>query len=337
MGSGRWLFKALMGLTLATAGASLGAAEPQPAIGLITKTETNPFFVKMREGAQAEARKQGVRLLTAAGRRDGDNAGQVTAIENMVAAGARALLITPSDAQAIVPALRKARARGVLVLALDSATEPLDAVDALFATDNFRAGQLIGRYARTALAGRAPRIVMLDLFPGHPVGAQRHNGFLDGFGIKAPAAGSTQLGTSPAVLCMADTAGDQARAQTAMENCLQRARDVNVVYTINEPAAAGAFSALQRAGHDKDVIVVSVDGGCAGVADVGRGRIAATAQQYPLRMAELGVAAAAQFIRSGQRPRGYVDTGVSLVARGPLAGIQSLDVAAGTRQCWGER
>jgi fructose transport system substrate-binding protein len=313
------------------------AAQPQPTVGLITKTETNPFFVKMREGAEAEARKQGVRLITAAGRRDGDNAGQVTAIENMVAAGARALLITPSDAQAIVPALRKARARGVLVLALDSATDPLDAVDALFATDNYRAGQLIGRYARAALGTRAPRMVMLDLFPGHPVGAQRHNGFLDGFGFKAPAARSTLLGSNPAVLCMADTAGDQARAQTAMENCLQRARDVNVVYTINEPAAAGAWSALKRAGREKGVLVVSVDGGCAGVADVNRGAIAATAQQYPLRMAELGVAAAAQFIRTGQRPKGYTDTGVSLVTRAPLAGIESLDVAAGTRLCWGAR
>lgn len=317
--------------------AAAAQPQPQPTIGLITKTETNPFFVKMREGAEAEARKQGVRLITAAGRRDGDNAGQVTAIENMVAAGARALLITPSDAQAIVPALRKARARGVLVLALDSATDPLDAVDALFATDNYRAGQLIGRYTRAALATRAPRIVMLDLFPGHPVGAQRHNGFLDGIGFKAPAATSTQLGSNPAVLCMADTAGDQARAQTAMENCLQRARDVNVVYTINEPAAAGAWSALKRAGREKGVLVVSVDGGCAGVADVNRGAIAATAQQYPLRMAELGVAAAAQFIRTGQRPKGYTDTGVSLVTRAPLAGIESLDVAAGTRLCWGAR
>jgi fructose transport system substrate-binding protein len=313
------------------------AAESQPVIGLITKTETNPFFVKMREGAAAEAKKQGLRLLTAAGRRDGDNAGQVTAIENMVAAGARALLITPSDAQAIVPALRKARARGVLVIALDSATDPLDAVDALFATDNYRAGQLIGRYARAALAGRAPRIVTLDLMPGHPVGAQRHNGFLDGLGIKAPAASSNQLGNDPAVQCMADTGGDQARAQAAMENCLQRARDVNVVYAINEPAAAGAWSALQRAGRAQGVLLVSVDGGCAGVADVGRGRITATSQQYPLRMAELGVAAAAQFLRTGRRPGGYTDTGVALVARAPVAGIENIDVAAGTRLCWGAR
>jgi fructose transport system substrate-binding protein len=304
---------------------------------LITKTETNPFFVEMRRGAEAEAKARGARLITGAGRRDGDNAGQVTALENMVAAGARAVLITPSDARAIVPALRRARAAGVLVIALDSATDPVDAAEALFATDNYQAGELIGRYARAALGKTTPRIVMLDLFPGHPVGAQRHNGFLKGFGLPAPGAASNVTGHDPAIACMADTNGDQTKAQTAMENCLQRAPDVNVVYTINEPAAAGAWTALNKAGRARGVVIVSVDGGCAGVADVGRGAIAATAQQYPLRMARQGVAAAVEFLRGGRRPAGYVDTGVALVARTPVAGIASLDAVAGGSLCWGRR
>jgi fructose transport system substrate-binding protein len=122
-----------------------------------------------------------------------------------------------------------------------------------------------------------------------------------------------------------------------MENCLQRAPDVNVVYTINEPAAAGAWTALNKAGRAKGVVIVSVDGGCAGVADVGRGAITATAQQYPLRMAQQGVAAAVEFLRGGRRPSGYVDTGVALVARTPVAGIASLDAVAGSGLCWGRR
>ncbi len=89
----------------ATAAVSVALAQSsaQPIIGLITKTETNPFFVKMKEGAQKEATRLGAKLLTGAGKADGDNAGQVTAIENMVAAGAKTILITPSDAKAIVP------------------------------------------------------------------------------------------------------------------------------------------------------------------------------------------------------------------------------------------
>ena len=90
-------------------------AQTNPVIGLVTKTETNPFFVKMREGAQSAANSKGARLLTGAGKADGDNAGQVTAIENMIAAGAKAILITPNDSKAIVPAIRRARDKGVLI------------------------------------------------------------------------------------------------------------------------------------------------------------------------------------------------------------------------------
>ena len=67
----------------------------------------------MKEGAQKAAKAKGVKLLTAAGKFDGDNAGQVTAIENMVAAGVKGILITPSDTKAIVPAIKKARDAGV--------------------------------------------------------------------------------------------------------------------------------------------------------------------------------------------------------------------------------
>ena len=215
------------------------SAQTNPVIGLVTKTEANPFFVKMREGAQSAANAKGARLLTGAGKADGDNAGQVTAIENMIAAGAKAILITPNDSKAIVPAIRRARAKGVLIIALDSPTEPVNAVDALFATDNYKAGVLIGQYARAALGKRTPRIVTLDLFPGHPVGAQRHNGFMSGLGLGAPGPSSNTLGSALAILCAADSYGDQAKGQTAMENCLQKAPDVNLVYTINEPAAAG--------------------------------------------------------------------------------------------------
>jgi len=151
-------------------------------IGLITKTETNPFFVKMKEGASEAAKAKGAKLMTAAGKFDGDNASQVTAIENMVTAGAKAILITPSDTKAIVPAIKKARAAGVLVIALDTPTDPQTATDALFATDNFKAGVLIGQYAKAVMAGKPVKIATLDLAPGVTVGKLRHDGFLQGFG-----------------------------------------------------------------------------------------------------------------------------------------------------------
>ena len=312
-------------------------ASAQPVIGLITKTSTNPFFVKMREGAEAAAKANGARLISGSGKNDGDNVGQVTALENMIAAGAKVILITPNDSKAIVPSISKARAKGILVIALDSPTDPVDASDALFATDNYRAGTLIGRYARAALGTKPARIATIDLFPGHPVGAQRHNGFLKGFGLQAPAAAVNTLGTAAEVVCMADSYGDQTRGQTAMENCLQKNPDINVVYTINEPSAAGAYKALKAKGKEKSVVLVSVDGGCQGVRDVGSGAIAATAQQYPVKMAELGVAAGMTFIKTGKKPSGYTDTGVSLIAAKSVSGVETKDVSTGLQLCFGRK
>ena len=320
---------------LLCSGAALAAGEP--VIGLITKTETNPFFVKMKEGAAEAAKAKGAKLLSGAGKTDGDNAGQVTAMENMIAAGARTILITPSDSKAILPAIKKARDKGVMVIALDSPTDPVEGTDALFATDNYKAGVLIGQYAKAMLGGKPAKIVTLDLFPGHPVGAQRHNGFLKGFGLAAPDAKSNELGKDAAVVCMADSFGDRAKGQTAMENCLQKAPDVSVVYTINEPAAAGAYNALKKAGKEKNVIIVSVDGGCAGIKDVGAGVIAATSQQYPLKMAAMGVEAGVEYAKTGKKVAGYTDTGVTLIAAKPVAGVDSKDVKTGTDLCWGAK
>jgi fructose transport system substrate-binding protein len=258
-------------------------------------------------------------------------------MENMIAAGARVILITANDARAILPSIQKARERGVLVIALDSPTDPPEATDALFATDNYEAGTLIGRYAKGALGARAPRIATIDLFPGPPVGAQRHNGFLRGFGLPAPDARTNTLGAPPEVVCMADGYGNQARGQAAMENCLQRNPDINVVYTINEPTAAGAYKALQAAGKSDGVILVSVDGSCQGVRDVAAGTIAATAQQFPLEMAKLGVAAGAEYIRTGKKPAGYTNTGVTLIAARPVAGVESAGTETGMQHCFGDR
>jgi fructose transport system substrate-binding protein len=319
--------------TLATLVAGTAIAADQPVIGLITKTETNPFFVKMKEGAQAEAKKLGAKLMSASGAKDGDTAAQITAIENMVTAGAKTILIT-SSGDAIIPAVKKAQAKGVQVIALDS---PFDGADALFATDNYKAGVLIGQYAKAALGGKPAKIAMLDLFPGHPVGAQRHNGFMTGFGLKANDAKSNELSATPETVCAADTDGNQSKGQTAMENCLQKAADINVVYTINEPAAAGAYNALKKAGKEKNVVIVSVDGGCAGVADVGAGKIAATSQQYPLKMAAMGVAAGVEYAKGGKKASGYVDTGVTLIAGKAVAGVDSKDVKTGADLCWGTK
>lgn len=320
-------------LAALTLGYGLAMARDPVIVGIITKNDTNPFFVKMRDGAKAEARKLDVRLLTAAGTQDDDIAGQIKAIERMTAAGVKTILIT-ANGDGILPAVRKAQAQGVQVIALDS---PFTGADALFATDNFNAGELIGQYTKAAMGGKPLRIVTMDLFPGHPVGAQRHNGFMKGLGLAAPDASSTDLGAGREIVCMGDSFGNFEKGKAAMQACLQKTKEINVVYTINEPAAEGAYEALKEAGREKDVLIVSVDGGCAGVAAVAAGRIAATSQQYPLRMAGKGVAAGLDYVRTGKRASGYLNTGVNLITAKPLPGIGSKDTTSGTQLCWGKK
>ncbi|MBU9843057.1 substrate-binding domain-containing protein [Rahnella aceris] len=321
--------------------AALASSNENITIGLITKTDTNPFFLKMKEGAMLGATVHGVKLLTAAGKEDSDYPSQIIAIQSMVASGATTLLITPSDAKAIVPALDEVRAKGVQVIALDSPTDPISAVDALFATDNYKAGELIGQYAQAAMpltfAGQPLKIAMLDLSPGHLVGARRHNGFMKGLGLTAAGAESSELSAAPEIVCAGYSEGAEKQGYEVMTNCLKAHPDINLVYTVNEPAAAGAYKALQEAGKQKNAMILSVDGGCAGVNYVREGKIAATAQQYPLTMAAMGVDAAVAYARHGKKVSGYVDTGVTLIADKPMPGLASKDTQAGLDACFGAK
>ncbi len=312
---------------VAVASAGTTASSASFKVGLITKDATNPFFVKMHAGAKAQASKLGAQLLYAAGKNSSDNAGQIAAIENMVTAGVKGILITVADGKAENAAIAKARKAGVLVIALDSPTDPKTATDALFATNNFNAGVLIGKYARAATKGQTVTIAMLDEHAGSSVGALRHNGFLKGFGIK---------NGNPQIACVGNGGGNTADSQTAMENCLQKSPNINVVYTINEPSAAGAWTALKNAGKTQSATtIVSVDGGCAGVRNIGAGVIDATSQQYPLLMASLGVAAVAKYAKTGTKASGYTDTGVNLIAKKAVAGVASKSLAYGLAHCWG--
>lgn len=322
-------------------GAMASAAETS--VCLITKTDTNPFFVKMKEGATDKAKELGVTLKSYAGKIDGDSESQVAAIETCIADGAKGILITASDTAGIVPAVQKARDAGLLVIALDTPLEPVDSADATFATDNLLAGELIGKWAAATLGDGAKdaKIAFLNLTPSQPtVDVLRNQGFMKGFGIDVKDINRIGDEDDSRIVGHDITNGNEEGGRTAMENLLQKDPTINVVHTINEPAAAGAYEALKAVGREKDVLVVSVDGGCPGVKNVADGVIGATSQQYPLLMASLGVEAVKKFADTGEKPtptagKNFVDTGVVLVTSKPAAGVDSIDVAEGTAKCWG--
>jgi fructose transport system substrate-binding protein len=322
-----------------------GASAQEVLVGLVTKTDNNPFFVKMREGAEAKAKELGVTLQSYAGKFDGDNDTQVIAVENLISAGAKGILITPSDTKAIVPTIQKAREAGILVIALDTPLDPIDAADATFATDNFKAGELIGQWARATLGeekAATAKVAFIDAIESQPtVDAARDQGFMTGFGIDTKDPNRYLDEDDPRIVGHHWGAGAEDGGRTGMENLLQKEPDLSVVYTINEPTAAGAYEALKAAGRDDgSVLMTSVDGGCPGVKNVQAGIIGATSMQFPLLMASLGVEAVAEYAKTGKKPEptpglSFFDTGVSLITDKPVEGVPSETSEEGLKKCWG--
>src|SRR6476661_6156286 len=324
----------------------------QAAVGvsLITKDSTNPFFVAMQKGAKADAGKNNVKLTVASGKQEGDDQGQITAIEDAIARGDKGILITPMS-DGVNAAIKKARDAKLFVIALDTPPNPADTVDITFATNNRNAGKLDGQWAAAQLGGKPAVIALLDLFDDKIVSVDynRDQGFLEGLGV--PVADGKKNGDEAktgkytggkggdyTIVCNEAGQGAEDGGRTAMEKCLSKNPNINLVYTINEPTAVGANAALKASG--KTATIVSVDGGCAGVGSVKSGVIGATAQQYPLKMATLGMEAIAKIARGGEKPKvtdglDFFDTGVALVTDNPVDGVESISSDDGAKICWG--
>jgi fructose transport system substrate-binding protein len=320
-------------------------------IELIVKENINPFWVSMIEGAKAHAAELGATLNACWGKIDPDPDTQTACIENAISRGATTILIAPSNA-GVTPAIEAAREAGLMVIALDTKTDPADAVDVTFATDNFQAGLLIGQWAKAKLGDAAAdaKIGLIDIVgaEGEPVvGVQRNQGFLQGFGIDVGDINVIGDESDPRIVGQEAGNGQQENSVTAMELILQANPDVNLLYTINEPTARGAVQALETFGKTTDdVMIVSVDGGCEAMQDIEDGIIDATSQQYPSLMASLGVDWAIRFAQTGEIPTpqdspNYTEgldiynTGATLITNDPQEGVESLDTTAGRDICWG--
>lgn len=321
-------------------------------VSLITKTDINPFFVAMAEGATAKADELGVDLTLAAGREDGDEETQIQAIENAVSRGDQGILIAPNG-PAVEDALISARDAGVFVIALDTPPSDPEAVDITFATDNRLAGQKIGEWTASKLDGEKAVIGLIDLHDDKHVSVDinRDQGFLEGMGIDVKdgmvigdedKSGSYTGGKGGEYEIVGHEAGQGAETggRDAAEFLLAKSPDINVLYTINEPTAYGAYEAFTAADATDGLIVASVDGGCAGVDAIKQGIIGATSQQYPLLMADLGVQAIYDLVTTGEKPENsegldFYNTGVELITDEPQDGIESLTADEGLEVCWG--
>src|SRR3954467_13968195 len=334
------------------ASCGVGGNGDKTGVSLILKTQTNPYFVSMKQAAKEAAQQSGTHLSVATGQADGDTPSQINAIYTAIARGDKGILIT-SNGAAVNSALRQAKDDGLFVIALDTPLDPAKVADVTYATNNFQAGKLIGEYAAAKLDGKKAVIAMLDLYDDQVVSVDvdRDHGFLTGMGIdpgsKTLNAKEARTGTynggaggSYTIACHQATQGAVDGGRTAMEQCLSRNPDINVVYTINEPAGEGAYAALKADDHQDKAFIVSIDGSCQGMVDVEKGLFAADATQSPGKMAQLGVDAVAKIGAGQQAPslppgEDYLDTGTKLVTANPLPGVDSQTPDEGKKTCWG--
>jgi len=346
-------------MVVAACGSSSSSESPSAAdsshapikVTLILKDLSNPYWIFMRNAAKAEAAKLGVSLKVFAGQTDSDTTTQINAIEDAISAGDSGIIVV-SNGNAVNSAIQKARSAGIAVYALDTVPIPASSVDMTFATDNTEAGRLIGQWAAAKLQGAKADIALLDDVTTEvvEVDVDRNHGFLEGMGISPgkPDVNGTEAksghytggqGGSYTIACQLPTGGSESGGQSAMETCLSKDPNINVVYAINEPAAEGAVRAL-KAADKHGVTVVAIDGACTALPFIKSGEIGATAGQFPGTMAKLGIAAVVKDIRSGVKPKAthgldFFDTGTKLYTNSPQHGVQSVSATHAQTLCWG--
>ncbi|MFF8841420.1 substrate-binding domain-containing protein [Streptomyces sp. NPDC015127] len=259
-----------------------GSSPTTTKVGMSLSTLNNPFFVQMREGAEAEAKAAGIDLTVTDAQNDASQ--QANQLQNFTSSGVTSVIVNPVDSDAIGPAVRGANKAGIPVIAADRGVNKAE-TEALVASDNVAGGKLAAKTLAERLGGKG-RIVVLQGTAGTSASRERGAGFAEG--IKA----------YPDIQVVARQPADFDRTKglDVMTNLLQANPGIDGVFAENDEMALGAVKALgSRAG--KDVAVIGFDGTPDGLKAVEAGTLYASIAQQP---AELGRIAVRNAIRAAQ-------------------------------------
>lgn len=257
-----------------TAQAPGPAGSAQGTIGLSVSTLSNPFFVALRDGAEAEARADGLKLLVVDSQND--PAKQIAGVEDLLQKKVSVILINPTDSDAVANVVKEATAAGVKVVSLDRAVNGAQ-VSSHVASDNVEGGRMAAQFLITRLGGKG-NVVELEGIPGSSAARERGEGF------------DAVISSAPGIKVTARLPADFDRAKglSVMENILQGSHNVQAVFAQNDEMALGAQKAIAEAGL-KGVAIVGFDATPDGKAAVQAGELAATIQQKPDLIGKLGI------------------------------------------------
>lgn len=268
-------------------------------VGLSVSTLNNPFFVTLKEGAEAEAKKQGIEITAIDAQND--PAKQISDIEDLIQQGVSALIINPTDSAAVVSAIESANNAGIPVITVDRSAEGGEVV-AHIASDNTAGGKMAGEFILETL-GKKGKIVELEGIPGSSAARERGEGFhsaVDGVeGVEVVAKQAADF--------------DRAKGLTVMENILQGNKDIQAVFAHNDEMALGALEALSAAGLN-DVVVVGFDATEDAVKAVEDGRLGATVAQKPDLIGQKGVETAISVVK-GEKVEEFIPVELELVKK----------------------
>jgi ribose transport system substrate-binding protein len=265
------------------------SAKELKAIGVSLGSMGNPFFVALSKGAEAEAKKTNpnVRITTVG--YDYDLGKQFTQIDNFIAAGVDLILLNPGDPKAIGPAIRKAQAAGIVVVAVDTAAE---GADATVTTDNVQAGSIACQYIVDNLKGKGN--VIIENGPQVSSVVDRVNGCK---ATLAKASGIKLLSSDQ------DAKGSREGGLAVAQSLLTRFSTVDAIFTINDPQAIGTALAAKQMSRT-NFIITSVDGAPdieSALKDPAYEQIKASASQDPYIMARKAVQAGVEIL-NGKKP-----------------------------------
>jgi ribose transport system substrate-binding protein len=271
--------KKLLLAAVATAALIAGpaCAKDLKSIGISLGSLGNPFFVALSKGAEAQAKTINPNVKVTTVGYDYDLGKQVTQIDNFIAAGVDMILLNPGDANALEPAIKKAQAAGILVVAVDTAAK---GADLTVTTNNVQAGESACQYIVDKLGGKGS--VVIENGPQVSAVVDRVNG------CKAV------LAKAPGIKVLSDDQdgkGSRDGGMAVAQGYLTRFAKIDAIFTINDPQAIGtdlAAKQLNRTG----IIITSVDGAPdieAALKDAGSPQIQASASQDPFSMAQLAV------------------------------------------------
>ena len=279
-------------------GLSAGAAAQDIKIGLAVSTLNNPFFVDLKDGAEAMAEEMGVEILTVDAQNDA--AAQLSSVEDLLIKQIDVLIVNPVDGNAVVSAITAANDAGVPVITVDRAAEGGDVVSHI-ASDNVEGGKMAGEFIAKQL-NKEGNVVELQGIPGTSAARDRGKGF------------NIVMDKYPNLKVIArQPAGfDRAEGMTVMENILQGNPDINAVFAHNDNMALGAMEAISAAGRSDEIMIVGFDAIDDAVEAVKEGKMAATVAQRPTLMGEMAVETAVK-VANGNKVEEYIPVPLELI------------------------